>query len=47
MAPISDDHFENEPCGPPKNVSTMSQEMLDWIAALKKTEPGDGDGKGK
>jgi len=36
QGPIPWDHFENEPCGPPKNVSPMSQAMLDWMAELKK-----------
>jgi hypothetical protein len=45
---IPDDHFENEPCGPPKNVSPLSKEWLDHIAAVKaelaerdKYKPGD------
>jgi hypothetical protein len=39
---IPDDHFENEPCGPPKNVSPESDEMKKWIEKLKdKYKPGD------
>ena len=45
LGPIPDDHFENEPCGPPKNVSPLSQAMLDHIeklkAELEKCQPGD------
>jgi hypothetical protein len=40
QGPIPDDHFENEPSGPAKNVSPLSQALLDHIAALKKmTKP--------
>jgi hypothetical protein len=35
LGPIPWDHFENEPCGPPKNVSPMSDEMKKHIAKLK------------
>ena len=36
FGPIPDDHFENEPCGPAKNVSPMSQEWKDYIAAFRR-----------
>jgi hypothetical protein len=36
LGPIPDDHFENEPSGPPKNVSPPSQSWKDHMAALKK-----------
>jgi hypothetical protein len=35
IGPIPDDHFENEPTYPPKNVSPLSQALLDHIAAVK------------
>ena len=35
LGPIPWDHFENEPSGPPKNVSPLSKEWLDHIAAVK------------
>jgi hypothetical protein len=35
LGPIPWDHFENEPCGPPKNVSPLSKEWLDHIEKLK------------
>jgi hypothetical protein len=48
LGPIPDDHFENEPSGPAKNVSPLSKEWLDHIAAVKaelaerdKYKPGD------
>jgi hypothetical protein len=46
LGPIPDSHFENEPSGPAKNVSPLSQAWLDKIAAVKKqNETGDGDGE--
>ena len=45
LGPIPDDHFENEPSGPAKNVSPMSAEMKAWLEKLKaerdKYQPGD------
>ena len=45
LGPIPDDHFENEPTFPPKNVSPMSDEMKKHIEKLKaerdKYQPGD------
>jgi hypothetical protein len=35
LGPIPWDHFENEPCGPPKNVSPLSKEWVDYIEKLK------------
>jgi hypothetical protein len=44
---IPDDHFENKPSGPAKNVSPMSQAMKDHIekvkAFLKRKEQDDTD----
>ena len=46
LGPIPDSHFENEPSGPAKNTTPLSQEWLDEIAAFKKKgESGDGDGE--
>lgn len=42
---IPDSHFENEPGPIPKKEPQLSQALLDHIAAVKKTEPGDGDGE--
>ena len=43
---IPDSHFENEPTYPAKNVSPLSKEWLEKIAAFKKKgEAGDGDGE--
>jgi hypothetical protein len=36
LGPIPDDHFENEPTFPAKNVSPLSQYWIDWIAAVRK-----------
>ena len=45
LGPIPDDHFENEPTFPAKNVSPLSKEWLDRIeklkAELEKSQPGD------
>jgi len=46
LGEIPDSHFENEPTYPPKNVSPLSQALLDHIAAVKaanqdKYQPGD------
>ncbi len=35
LGPIPDEWFENEPTYPPKNVSPLSKEMLEWIERLK------------
>jgi hypothetical protein len=35
LGPIPDDRFENEPTFPAKNVSPLSQALLDHIAAVK------------
>ena len=35
LGPIPDDHFENEPTFPAKNVSPLSKEWLDWIEAVR------------
>jgi hypothetical protein len=35
LGPIPDDHFENEPTFPAKNVSPLSKEWLDWIEEIK------------
>jgi hypothetical protein len=35
LGEIPDDHFENEPTYPPKNVSPPSKEFTEWIEALK------------
>jgi hypothetical protein len=46
LGPIPDDHFENEPTFPAKNVSPRSQFLKDHIAALNADkETGDGDGE--
>ena len=39
---IPDDHFENEPSGPAKNVSPLSKEWLEFIEKHKaeRDEPG-------
>jgi hypothetical protein len=31
---IPDDHFENEPTYPPKNVLPLSKELLEWVEKL-------------
>jgi hypothetical protein len=42
LGPIPDDHFENEPSGPAKNVSPPSKEWIEYIESLKeKYQPGD------
>ena len=45
LGPIPDSHFENEPTYPPKNVSPLSKEWFDHIAAVRaerdKYQPGD------
>ncbi len=48
LGPIPDDHFENEPTFPAKNVTPLSQEWLDYIEAFRseneepdKYKPGD------
>jgi hypothetical protein len=35
LGPIPDDHFENEPTFPAKNVSPPSKEWLDEIEKIK------------
>ena len=35
LGPIPEDHFENEPCGPAKNVSPLSKEWIEYIESLK------------
>jgi hypothetical protein len=35
LGPIPDDHFENEPCGPAKNVSPLSKEWEETIEKHK------------
>jgi hypothetical protein len=35
LGPIPDDHFENDPGPTPKNVTPLSEEMLEWIERLK------------
>ena len=35
LGPIPDDHFENEPTYPAKNVSLLSQALLDYIEAVR------------
>ncbi|HYA30077.1 MAG TPA: hypothetical protein VEI95_14755 [Acidobacteriota bacterium] len=41
LGEIPDDHFENEPTYPPKNVSPLSKEMKELIEKLKdKYSPG-------
>jgi hypothetical protein len=45
LGPIPDDHFENEPTYSPKNVSPLSEALLDHLEAVKaerdKYKPGD------
>jgi hypothetical protein len=46
LGPIPDDYFENDPIYPPKNVTPLSKEELEWIERLKDTgsdkyRPGD------
>ena len=42
LGPIPDDHFENEPTFPPKNVSPLSKEWIEIIEAYnEKYQPGD------
>ena len=45
LGPIPDSHFENEPTYPPKNVSPLSKEWLEFIEKHKaerdKYQPGD------
>jgi hypothetical protein len=40
---IPDDHFENEPTYPPKNVSPLSQYWIDRIAVWKRRKEQDSD----
>jgi hypothetical protein len=35
LGEIPDSWFENEPTYPPKNVTPLSEEMLEWIERLK------------
>lgn len=35
LGPIPDDFFENEPGPTPKNVTPLSQALLEWIERLK------------
>jgi hypothetical protein len=35
LGPIPDDHFENEPTYPPKNVLPFSKELVEWVEKLK------------
>jgi hypothetical protein len=47
LGPIPDDYFENDPIYPAKNVSPLSQDLLDHIEAVRvrhgtdKYKPGD------
>jgi hypothetical protein len=42
QGPIPDDHFENEPTFPPKNVSPPSKDLAEHVEKLKdKYQPGD------
>jgi hypothetical protein len=47
LGPIPDDYFENDPIYPPKNVSPLSQALLDHIELVRantgsdKYRPGD------
>jgi hypothetical protein len=42
LGPIPDDHFENEPTYPPKNVSPLSKEWKNKIKEVQdKYRPGD------
>jgi hypothetical protein len=42
LGPIPDDHFENEPTFPAKNVTPLSKEMQEYIDGLKdRYRPGD------
>jgi hypothetical protein len=45
LGEIPDEFFENDPIYPPKNVSPLSKEELEWIDQLKhgsdKYRPGD------
>lgn len=47
LGPIPDDHFENEPTYPAKNVSPLSKALLDHIEVVRavrgtdKYKPGD------
>jgi hypothetical protein len=42
QGPIPDDHFENEPTFPAKNVSPPTKEFLEWMESLKeKYQPDD------
>ena len=43
LGPIPDDHFENEPTYPAKNVSPPSKEWREWIEKYNrdKYKPGD------
>ena len=43
LGEIPDDHFENEPTFPAKNVTPLSKEIVEWIKKLKadKYQPGD------
>jgi hypothetical protein len=39
LGPIPDDHFENEPTYPPKNVSPLSKEWLERIKEVQDKLP--------
>jgi len=43
LGEIPDDHFENEPTFPAKNVTPLSKEIVEWVEKLKadKYQPGD------
>jgi len=45
LGPIPDDHFENEPTFPAKNVTPLSKEWIEKIEKIKaeadKYRPGD------
>jgi hypothetical protein len=41
LGPIPDDHFENEPTYPAKNVSPLSKEWEERIKDSDKYNPGD------
>lgn len=42
LGPIPDDHFENEPTFPAKNVSPRSKELTEYLESLKaeRDKPG-------
>lgn len=35
LGPIPDDHFENDPSPTAQNQTPLSQDTLEWLAALK------------